>query len=85
MLRLVLLIAAVVLLVWLVRSARRADKPAPPTPRDSGAERGAARDTMVACAHCGVHLPRGDALESGGLHFCGEPHRLEYQRRHPAP
>jgi uncharacterized protein len=85
MLRFVLLIAAVLLLVWLVRSARRTDKPDPPAPRGPPAERGAASDTMVACAHCGVHLPRGDALEAGGLHFCGEPHRLEHQRRHPAP
>jgi uncharacterized protein len=82
MLRLFLLIAAVVLLVWLLRSARRGDKPAPPTPRGPDAGRNAAGEAMVACAHCGVHLPRGDAVEAEGLHFCGEPHRLEHQREH---
>jgi uncharacterized protein len=30
---------------------------------------------MVACAHCGVHLPRSDAVEEGALHFCGDVHR----------
>jgi uncharacterized protein len=80
MLRLFLLIAAVVLLVWLLRSARRGDKPEPPARADPDDRRKTASQTMVACAHCGVHLPRGDAVEAEGLHFCGEPHRLEHQR-----
>lgn len=40
-------------------------------------------DDMVACAHCGVHLPRGEALaedsRGGRLHYCGP----EHQRRGP--
>jgi len=32
---------------------------------------------MVRCAHCGVHLPRGDALlDHAGRSFCGEAHRI---------
>jgi uncharacterized protein len=32
---------------------------------------------MLACAHCGVHLPKSDALfDAGGRPYCGEPHRL---------
>lgn len=31
---------------------------------------------MVACAQCGLHLPRGDAVTDGKLHYCGDPHRL---------
>lgn len=30
---------------------------------------------MVACAHCGVHLPRCDALVKTGQHFCSPAHR----------
>lgn len=30
---------------------------------------------MVACAHCGVHLPQVDALAAGDAFFCSEPHR----------
>jgi len=32
---------------------------------------------MIACAHCGVHLPQTDALlDAGGRLYCGEAHRL---------
>lgn len=31
---------------------------------------------MVACAHCGVHLPLADAVADGTHVYCGEPHRL---------
>ena len=34
-----------------------------------------AGERMVACSHCGVNLPQGEALEDGGVHFCGEAHR----------
>jgi len=31
---------------------------------------------MVSCAHCGLHLPRPDALEGeGGRHYCSAEHR----------
>jgi uncharacterized protein len=32
---------------------------------------------MLACAHCGMHLPKSDALlDAAGRPYCGEPHRL---------
>jgi uncharacterized protein len=30
---------------------------------------------MVSCAHCGLHLPRTDALPAGERFFCSEEHR----------
>jgi uncharacterized protein len=33
-------------------------------------------EAMVACAHCGVHLPRGDAVADGALVYCSEAHRI---------
>lgn len=31
---------------------------------------------MVACAHCGVNLPRTEALQDGtGRNFCSDAHR----------
>lgn len=36
---------------------------------------------MVACAHCGVHLPAQDALVDGDRRFCSDAHR----RLGPAP
>ena len=32
-------------------------------------------EAIVPCARCGVHLPRGEAIEDGGLFYCGEDHR----------
>jgi uncharacterized protein len=35
----------------------------------------AAGESMVPCAHCGVNVPRSEALESAGRFFCSEEHR----------
>jgi len=36
-----------------------------------------AAQTMLACAHCGVHLPQSDAqMDASGRPFCSEAHRL---------
>jgi uncharacterized protein len=73
-----LLVLAVIVLVWLLRGARRRDLP----PRPPEAE-GKKAEPMVACRLCGVHLPQHEALPGRGGVFCGEAHRAEYERRHP--
>jgi uncharacterized protein len=35
---------------------------------------------MVACAHCGVHLPRDEALPGRGGVFCGDAHRTAFEK-----
>ncbi len=32
-------------------------------------------ERMVTCAHCGVHLPQSDSIESAGQYYCSEEHR----------
>jgi uncharacterized protein len=32
-------------------------------------------EAMVCCAYCGLHVPKSDALQVGGNHYCGEEHR----------
>ncbi len=46
-------------------------------PGKRAAEQGTpARPTdIVPCAHCGVHLPRAEAIADDGDFFCGEVHR----------
>ena len=63
--RLLVLIALVVLAVWLVRRALRGPvaRHKPPVPGE-----------LVACARCGVHLPRAEAREADGELYCGEEH-----------
>ena len=66
--RLVVLILIVVLAVWLIRRALRA------AAGGAAKKEGAVQQDLVACARCGVHLPRAEARESGGQAYCGEEH-----------
>ena len=70
--KVVLFLLAVVVLLWLLRGAvmRR------------GPRGGAAKETprpMIACAFCGVHLPRDEALPGRGGAFCGDAHRAAFE------
>jgi uncharacterized protein len=67
-----LVIVVVGVVLWLMFGVRR---------RSDGVKRrgaGPARPVeMIACAHCGVHLPRADALpDARGRNYCGEAHRI---------
>ena len=78
--KILIFLLAVVLLLWLLRksSTRRAPPP-PPAPRDAAAT----PQPMLACAQCGVHLPRDEALPGRGGVFCGEAHRAACEQAHP--
>ena len=71
-----LFLIAVFVLLWLLRGSigRRPG---------SGAARGrpATPQPMIACAHCGVHLPRDEALPGRGGVFCGDAHRAAYEQK----
>lgn len=61
---------------WLLRNHRRradrgASQPAEPQAED-----------MVDCVHCGVHLPRGEAIVSGARYFCSAEHEQEFRPKH---
>jgi uncharacterized protein len=66
MLRLLVLMVLVVLAVWLIRRALRGpEQKGPPAFKEGD---------LVACAHCGVHLPRSEARQSEGVLYCSEEH-----------
>lgn len=77
MMKYLLFLVAVFVLLWLLRgalnrrggggNAGRAPKPDSPQP-------------MIACAHCGVHLPRDEALPGRGGVFCGDAHRTAFEK-----
>jgi len=77
--KILIFLIAVVLLLWLLKRSIQRPRPPSPKPRD------AAEDVkpMLACAQCGVHLPRDEALPGRGGVFCGEAHRSDYERAHP--
>lgn len=69
-----LLVLVIAIAAWMIFGRRRT----PPPPRAPG--QGAAADApqaMLVCAHCGVHLPRAEALQDAQQRaFCSEAHRL---------
>lgn len=67
--RLLLLAAIVAVVYLLVRSYRRN---APPQDKPDA-------EDMVRCAHCGVHLPKGESVRADGRFFCGPEHRDAYR------
>lgn len=82
------LIVLVVLLVWWLllraRPSRSTRDGRNDGPRASpGAPPQAPPEDMVACTHCGVHLPRGDALPGRGGVFCSEAHRAAHEAAQP--
>ena len=66
--RLLVLVILVVLAVWLVRRALRASRGGAPSVKPP------VQQDLVACARCGMHLPRAEAREAGGRLYCGEEH-----------
>ena len=70
--KIVLFLVAVVVLLWLLRgtTARR---------RQTGAAQPPSPQPMIACAYCGVHLPRDEALPGRGGVFCGDAHRAAFE------
>jgi len=72
---LLVLVVGIVLFLMFGRTRKGAgDEPAAgsaPEPRSKRAP------PMLACAHCGVHLPGDEAVrDEAGRVYCGEAHRL---------
>lgn len=40
--------------------------------QDAGGQQSS--ETMVQCAHCGVHLPASESIQSHGQFFCSQAH-----------
>lgn len=76
-----LLLALVV--IWLLfsptlrrkRQLKRERRQSPP-PRSAQPSQSPQVEEMVACAHCGIHLPASDALRDAAQHpYCCAAHR----------
>lgn len=75
-----LLLVLVIGVVLVVMSARRrsdVDRRTPRADARTRRSRAAQAAPMLACAHCGVHLPRDDAvLDAAGRAYCGPAHSV---------
>ncbi len=88
MMKLLVLVLVVGLAAWLFFGrSRKSGRGGPgsegqpdPTQRQSGKNKGRASkpvQTMWVCAHCGVHLPKTEALtDPQGSAYCSDAHRL---------
>lgn len=87
--RILILIALVLAVVWYLRRGRIGTKPrsdnkgarvnTPPSAKSD-----AQPQAMLQCSHCGVHLPSAEAFPGKGGFFCSSEHRAayEHERRH---
>ncbi len=72
------LLLLVLVVVGLVFFGRRRAVPPPDKPT---ARKPDGPQAMLACAHCGVHLPQAEALmDAAGRPYCSEAHRLHGPR-----
>ena len=74
-----LVLLVVLVAAWMLLRRRDPPKGAPRQGRPAGskAEPPAQTQPMLACAHCGLHLPQAEAqMDAAGRPFCSEAHRL---------
>ena len=48
----------------------------PRSTREGRPSHGAPAEDMVACARCGLNVPRSEAVQSQGFVFCSDEHRV---------
>lgn len=72
-----LLSIALAVLFWLLRATLRR------THRPPAIDPTAALQPTSACAQCGLHLPRDEALPGRGGVFCSTAHRTTFELAHP--
>lgn len=72
MTKLLVLLALVFGVLWLLKGrGRGGERPAPPPAPPTRPQ------AMLACTHCGVHLPQGDVVaDAAGRPYCSDAHRL---------
>ncbi len=80
--KLLIFVAAVFALLWLLKRSL-GGRAAPPSSRSAKPDAAAEPKQIIACAQCGMHLPRDEALPGRGGVFCGDAHRAAYEKAHP--
>lgn len=74
MVKIILLAIAIWLVISVLKNYRKnleASSEAAPKPADESTIKS---ESMVQCAHCGVHLPTSDSFLADGRYYCCEAH-----------
>jgi uncharacterized protein len=66
LLRLIIILIGLWLVLTIIKRAVASLKKPPPNK--------VAVAKMVACAHCGLHIPESEAVQDGDRHYCCEEH-----------
>jgi len=70
-----LLLVVIGIAIWMFKSRHRVPGPKKPPPPAKPGGTPAEATPMLACAHCGVHLPKTDAvLDPAGRAYCSAAH-----------
>lgn len=77
-----LLLALLVYVGWRLYTAQKsAGEEAAQSPEAVPPQSPAGAERMVACSHCGIHLPQSEAIAGPeSLHFCCNEHRRQHSR-----
>jgi uncharacterized protein len=70
-----IVLVALVVLVWLLLGSARRRTKGPRRQAANAPPPATAVEGMVACVHCGVHLPSSQALTVRGQPYCSAAHR----------
>lgn len=70
-----LVLVVIAIGLWMLNKRLRGPARRPPPPGARPPQPPQAPAAMVACAHCGLHLPAADAVPDGGRLYCSEAHR----------
>lgn len=74
MFKILIVVLVALAVAWLLLGRRRGTEVRKP---EAPVEKTKKPQAMLACAHCGVHLPQADAIaDAEGRPFCSEAHRL---------
>ncbi len=73
LIRLIVFIALISLILFVYRKLTAPKQPS--TTAKSSEE-------MKKCAHCGVHLPKNEAIEEDDLYFCSKEHKNAHLEKH---
>lgn len=71
-----LLLVVVGIAIWMFKARHRVPGPKKPPPSARPGAPAADATPMLACAHCGVHLPKTDAVfDPAGRVYCSAAHQ----------
>ncbi|MFO1228190.1 PP0621 family protein [Roseateles sp.] len=79
-----LLLLILLAVVFYMLGRKRQPPPAQP-PASSAPPTVGRGQPMVACAHCGLHLPEQESLPGRGGAFCSAEHRAAYEAANARP